>query len=155
MTCSLDIKTTQSRFKKPWARQAVSVYIKDRGFNGFASNMIKLSVNESNGVVCQPGFALLFFIFRFENLIPGPMAGYRGKTFPCVHEELNTLKSENTKSSRHASLQKRRHVFYYSVLKCDLRAKLRQMIKTLTETECLLKLERPRFTFTANGKRQI
>ena len=26
------------------------------------------------------------------------MAGYRGKTFPCVHGELNTLKSENTKS---------------------------------------------------------
>ena len=26
------------------------------------------------------------------------------------------------------------------------------MIKTLTETECLLKLERPRFTFTANGR---
>ena len=101
---------------------------------------------------CQPGSALLFFIFRFEYLIPGPMAGYRGKTFPCVHEELNTLKSENTKSSRHASLQKRRHVFYYSVLKCNLRVKLRQMIKTLTETECLLKLERLRFTFTANGR---
>ena len=29
------------------ARQAVSVYIKDRGFNSFASNMIKLSVNET------------------------------------------------------------------------------------------------------------
>ena len=104
-----------------------------------------------NGVVCQPGPALLFFIFQFEYFISGPKsyrdfretgptAGYRGKTFPCVHEELNTLKSEATKSSRHASLQKRRHVFYYSVLKCNLRVKLRQMIKTLTETECLLKL---------------
>ena len=29
------------------ARLAVSVYFKDRGFNSFASNMIKLSVNET------------------------------------------------------------------------------------------------------------
>ena len=110
-----------------------------------------------NGVVCQPGPALLFFIFQFEYLITGPKsqrhfretgpkAGYRGKTFPCVH----VLKSENMKSSRQLSLQKRRHVFYSSVLKCNLRVKLRQMIKRLTETECLLKLERSRFTFTAN-----
>ena len=32
--------------------KAVFVYIKDQGFNSFASNMIKLSVNETNGVVC-------------------------------------------------------------------------------------------------------
>ena len=29
------------------ARKAVVVYIQDRGFNSFASNMIKLSVNDS------------------------------------------------------------------------------------------------------------
>ena len=27
---------------------------------------------KQNGVVCQPGPALLFFVFRFENLISGP-----------------------------------------------------------------------------------
>ena len=27
---------------------------------------------KQNGVVCQPGPALLFFIFRFEYLISGP-----------------------------------------------------------------------------------
>ena len=27
---------------------------------------------KQNGVVCQPGTALLFFIFRFEYLISGP-----------------------------------------------------------------------------------
>ena len=32
---------------------------------------------KQNGVVCQPGSALLFFIFRFENLISGPKR-YRG-----------------------------------------------------------------------------
>ena len=32
---------------------------------------------KQNGVVCQPGPALLFFIFRFENLISGPKR-YRG-----------------------------------------------------------------------------
>ena len=30
---------------------AVSVYIKDRGFNSFASNMIKLSVNETKWII--------------------------------------------------------------------------------------------------------
>ena len=29
------------------ARKAVVVYVQDRGFNSFASNMVKLSVNET------------------------------------------------------------------------------------------------------------
>ena len=34
--------------------------------------MIKLSVNETNGVVCWPAPEPLFLIFRFEYLISGP-----------------------------------------------------------------------------------
>ena len=52
------------------ARKAVVVYMQDRGFNSFASNMIKLSVNDTKWS-SLPGPALLFFIFRFENLISG------------------------------------------------------------------------------------
>ena len=39
---------------------------------------------EQNGVVCQPGRALLFFIFRFEYLFSGPKS-YRDfrETGPC------------------------------------------------------------------------
>ena len=33
-------------------REAVVVFMQDRGFNSFASNMIKLSVSEQNEVVC-------------------------------------------------------------------------------------------------------
>ena len=50
--------------------KAVVVYMQDRGFNSSASNMIKLSVNDTKWS-SLPGPALLFFIFRFENLISG------------------------------------------------------------------------------------
>ena len=47
--------------------------MQDRGFNSFAFNMIKLSVDEKKKrAVCSPGPALLFFVFRFENLMSGP-----------------------------------------------------------------------------------
>ena len=57
--------------------KAVVVYVQDRGFNSFESNMIKLSVNETKWSSCSPGPALLFFIFRFQYLISGPKS-YQG-----------------------------------------------------------------------------
>ena len=44
-----------------------------RGFNSFASNMIKISVNETE----WSSLLARFFIFRFVNLISGPKR-YRG-----------------------------------------------------------------------------
>ena len=54
------------------ARKAVVVYMQGRSFNSFASNMIKLSVNETkrSSLLARP--TPLFLIFRFENLISGP-----------------------------------------------------------------------------------
>ena len=54
------------------ARKAVVVYMQGRSFNSFASNMIKLSVNETkrSSLLARPTPLLL--IFRFENLISGP-----------------------------------------------------------------------------------
>ena len=47
--------------------------MQDRGFNSFASNMMKLAVlMKQNEAVCYPGPVLLFFIFQFENMILGP-----------------------------------------------------------------------------------
>ena len=46
--------------------------MQERGFNSFASNMIKLSVNETKQSNFLPGHALFFFIFRFEYLISCP-----------------------------------------------------------------------------------
>ena len=66
------------------APKAVVVYMQDRNFNSFASNMIKLSVNEKNEVFCWPEPALLLILlFRFEYLISG-LKSYRdfGQTGP-------------------------------------------------------------------------
>ena len=66
------------------ARKAVDVYMQDRSFNSFASNMIKLSVNETKwSILLARTRALIFFLFRFEYLISGPKS-YRdfGETGP-------------------------------------------------------------------------
>ena len=45
------------------ARKAVVVHIQDKSFDSFADNMIKLSLNKQNRLVCQLGPALFFFRF--------------------------------------------------------------------------------------------
>ena len=61
-------KNSAARLKA--CSQAISVYIKDRGFNGFASNMIKLSVNETkwNSLLARTRSLILYIsisIFDF------------------------------------------------------------------------------------------
>ena len=64
------------------ARKVILVYMQDRGFNSFASNMIKLSVNEPKR---SSLLALTRALFRSEYLILGPKS-YRNfrKTGPRV-----------------------------------------------------------------------
>ena len=57
------------------ARKTVVFRMQDKGFNGFASNKIKLSVNETKWSSCLA--VLLFFLFHFEYLISGAK-NYRG-----------------------------------------------------------------------------
>ena len=47
---------------------------------------------KQNAVVCQPGPALLFFLFRFEYLISGPKS-YRDfrETGPCFFTIVSTF----------------------------------------------------------------
>ena len=63
-----------------------------KGFNSFASNMTKLSVNETKWSCLLARPALLFFIFRFENLISGPKR-YRGfrETGPWSLRDVPTI----------------------------------------------------------------
>ena len=53
------------------ARKAVVVHIQDKSFDSFADNMIKLSLNKQNRLVCQLGPALFFFRFWFDYLVSG------------------------------------------------------------------------------------
>ena len=50
---------------------------------------------KQNGVVCLPGPALLFFIFRFEYLISGPKS-YRDvrETGPCPANVLRDVNDD-------------------------------------------------------------
>ena len=71
--------------KNWWAQYAVSVYIKEWGFNSFASNMIKLSVNESKWSSLTPRtHALILYIsiwiFDFK---PEKLPG-RSRNWPLV-----------------------------------------------------------------------
>ena len=52
--------------------------IKDRGFNSFASNIIKLSANKTKWSSLLARTRALILIFRCEYLISGPKTGYRG-----------------------------------------------------------------------------
>ena len=72
-----------------WAQYAVSVYIKEWGFNSFASNMIKLSVNESKWSSLDPRSYSLYFDLNiwfqarkvtgtFEKWAPGPSCSKGG-----------------------------------------------------------------------------
>ena len=49
------------------------VYIKDRGLNSLASNMIKLSVNETkwSSLLAKTRALILYTVFRFDYLISG------------------------------------------------------------------------------------
>ena len=64
-------------------REAVVVYMQDRSFNSFASNMIKLSVNETKWSILLARTSALFLLFRFGYLISCPKS-YRdfGETDP-------------------------------------------------------------------------
>ena len=53
------------------ALKAVVVHIQDKSFDSFADNMIKLSLNKQNRLVCQLGPALFFFRFWFDYLVSG------------------------------------------------------------------------------------
>ena len=67
--------------------------MQDRGFNSFASNMIKLSVS------FLVGPALLFFIFQFEYLISNP------KIYPGLSRN-GSLDPKNNNQEAHTRLGK-------------------------------------------------
>ena len=67
--------------------------MQDRGFNSFASNMIKLSVS------LLVGPALLFFIFQFEYLISNP------KIYPGLSRN-GSLDPKNNNQEAHTRLGK-------------------------------------------------
>lgn len=54
------------------ARKAVVVNIQNKSFDSFPDNMMKLSLNKQNRLVCQLRPALFFFRFWFDYLISGP-----------------------------------------------------------------------------------
>lgn len=65
-----DMVSRQSR--QLTARKAVVVNIQNKSFDSFPDNMMKLSLNKQNRLVCQLGPALFFFRFWFDYLISGP-----------------------------------------------------------------------------------
>ena len=58
-------------------RQAVVVYIQDRGFNSFASNMIKLSVNETkwSSLLAKTRDRILYILIRKFDFGPEKLPG--------------------------------------------------------------------------------
>ena len=107
------------------ARKAVVVNIQDKSSDSFADNVIKLSLNKQNRLVCQLGPALFFFRFWFDYLISGPKRYRNSRATAPDYHGLTALFYKSScldcmKHQRQEQVQKS-YRLWFSVLRLYLR----------------------------------